>query len=274
MNYYETLKIPETASSDEVKQAYRKLAKEFHPDKNPGDSSANQKFQEIQEAYSIRGDENKRQQYDAKFNGPNLEDLLNRFGFGSNFSNDFDMHFGGWRNNPHAKGQDVRVNITLTIEEIYTGATRSIDLGAGRFEVNIPKGARNGSKYKMTGKGQPNPFNSSAPHGDLILNINILYSATFILQGDDVVIESRVNFYDMVLGTNLDVTLPDNSRISVKVPPKTTPGKLLRVAGKGLPIPGTDIAGALIIKVVTDFQNLNEDQISLINKIKEISTDA
>lgn len=270
MNYYETLKVPQTASQDEIKSAYRKLAKEYHPDKNSGEDTKH-KFQQLQEAYAVLGDNNKRREYDNKNTGPSLEDIFNNYwSFGNNFSQDFDTHFGGFRNNPNAKGQDIRVTVPITIDEIYNGFSRSIDVGTGRITANIPKGAREGSKYKMAGKGQPNPFNSNAPAGDLIININLQYDENYIIQGDDVMIESFVKFYDMILGTNLEVKIP-SGKISIKIPENTTPGKLLRVPGKGLPISGTNNAGALLIKVNTNFQNLNTEQLALIHKIKELN---
>lgn len=269
MNYYETLRVPKTASPEEIKSAYRKLAKEYHPDKNTGEDTK-QQFQQIQEAYSVLGDNNKRQEYDSRNNQPNLEDLLRNWGFGNNFADDFNMHFGGYRNNPNAKGQDIRVTIPITISDIYNGFSRSIDVGTGRINANVPKGAREGSKYKMAGKGQPNPFNSNAPAGDLIINVNVQYDENYIIQGDDVMIESFVKFYDMILGTNLEVKIP-SGKISIKIPENTSPGKILRVPGKGLPIAGTEMAGALLIKINTNFQDLNTEQLSLIKKIKELN---
>lgn len=275
MNYYEKLKIPATATLDEIKKSYRKLAKEYHPDKNP-DADTKLKFQEIQEAYSVLSDETKRQQYDNPHsqNSSTLEDMLRAHGFnfqqGSGFAHDFNVHFGDFRNNPNAKGQDIRVNIPITIQEIYTGFSRSINLGTGNIDINIPKGARDGARYKMASKGQPNPFNSNAPLGDLIININIRYDENLIIQGDDIMIERFVKFYDMILGTNLEIELP-TGKISVKIPPNTSPGKILRVPGKGLPIFGTEQSGALLISMQTNFQNLTEEQISLINRIKEIN---
>ena len=177
MNYYETLNVSRNASQDEIKQAYRKLAKEYHPDKNPGKDTS-LKFQQIQEAYETLADQDKRNQYDN--GGSSIEDLLRNWGFnGSNFSQDFDMHFGGFRNNPNARGQDIRISIPITLQEIFEGTKRRINLGNESLDINIPKGAREGSKYKMAGKGQSNPYNSLAPRGDLIITINLIYDTDF-----------------------------------------------------------------------------------------------
>lgn len=267
MNYYETLNISRNASQEEIKQAYRKLAKEYHPDKNPGKDTS-LKFQQIQEAYETLGDQDKRNQYDG--GGSSIEDLLRNWGFnGSNFSQDFDMHFGGFRNNPNARGQDIRISIPITLQEIFEGTKRRINLGSESIDVNIPKGARDGSKYKIAGKGQPNPYNSLAPKGDLIITINLIYDTDFIIQGDDIFTETFIKFYDAILGTSINVDTP-TGKISIKIPQYTSSGKILRVAGKGLPISGTDHCGALLIKINVNFHKLSEDQISLINRVREI----
>ena len=172
-------------------------------------------------------------------------------------------------NNPNARGQDIRISIPITLQEIFEGTKRRINLGNESLDINIPKGAREGSKYKMAGKGQSNPYNSLAPRGDLIITINLIYDTDFIIQGDDIFTETFIKFYDAILGTSVNIDTP-TGKISIKIPQYTSSGKILRVAGKGLPISGTDHNGALLIKINVNFHKLSDDQISLINRVREI----
>lgn len=276
MNYYQTLNVSQAASKDEIKKAYRELVKKYHPDKNPnGDTKA--KFQEIQEAYETLIDDKKRSAYDFRNSNPNLGDqwgdLFSRWGFdqNGNFSNDFDTHFGGFRRNPNAKGPDIRVTMPLSIYEIYNGCERHVNVNGEIVNISLPKGIREGMTFKMAGKGAYNQFNTQAPRGDLLINITITPDYDYIIQGDDVWVETSVNFYDMILGGKKEINTP-TGKISFTIPEKSSPGKVLRIPGKGLPILNSGNAGAILVKLHTSFQNLKEEQLELINKIKELDS--
>lgn len=272
MNYYQILNVAETASKDEIKQAYRKLVKQYHPDKNIG-ADTKQRFQEIQEAYEILSDDNKRQSYDLRNSGGgSLEDLLRQWGFGGNFANDFDTNFGRYSGNPNAKGPDIRVSAQLTIRDIYEGSNRQFNINGKTVPVSFPKGIREGMVFRMVGYGAPNQFNSNAQPGDLLITVSIIPSMDYVIQGNDIWLETNVRFYDMILGGKQEIETP-TGRISFTIPEKSAPGKVLRIPGKGLPIMNTNEAGSILIKLNTTFHGLNDSQISLINKIKELEHD-
>lgn len=269
MNHYETLGVSSTASIDEIKQAYRRLAKKFHPDKNAGDETAKHKFQQIQEAYSILGDTNKKNQYDNSLNSAgDIDDILrnwySNFNNGS-FADQFNATYGMGRN---SKGPNVKVNAHITLDDIYKGLNKTFDMSYDRIVVNLPKGLRDGMQFRITGRGEYNPYNREAPRGDLIVTINVIPDSNYITQGDDIWVETSIKFYDMILGTDAVINTP-TGRISFKVPPSSHPGKVLRIAGKGLPIINTEISGAILVKLNTTFADLNDSQIELINKVKE-----
>lgn len=272
MNYYQILNVAETANKDEIKQAYRKLVKEYHPDKNIG-KDTKKKFQEIQEAYEILSDDSKRQNYDARNSGGgSLEDILRQWGFHGNFANDFDVNFGGYANRSTGKGPDIRVSAQLTIRDIYEGSNRQFNINGKIIPVSFPKGIREGMVFKMAGYGANNQFNSNAPCGDLLITVSIIPSTDYVIQGNDIWLETNVKFYDMILGGKQEIETP-TGRISFTIPEKSAPGKVLRIPGKGLPIMNTTESGSILIKLNTTFHGLKDSQILLINKIKELEHD-
>ena len=266
MSHYNTLGVSDAATQDEIKRAYRNLAKEFHPDKNP-DANTKVRFQQIQEAYSVLSDPNKKATYDRTQSGPSLEDLLKNFNFGSNFAGDFDNIFGNRGN----KGPDVKVSAQLSIYDVIYGAQRVFDMGYDKININFPKGVKNGMIFKYPQRGQYHPMNSNAPRGDLIVTVTIIPSEQYIIQGNDIWFETNVRFYDMILGTTAEITAP-TGKISFKIPPKSGPGKVLRIPGKGLPIYNTHESGSILVKLNTTFHGLNDAQIELIHKIKEVES--
>lgn len=264
MSHYETLGVSESASSDEIKQAYRRLAKEFHPDKNPnGDTLTH--FQKIQTAYEILGDANKKREYDSSLNEPDLSSFWRNFASGGNYADQFNDMFGM---GPRSKGPNVRVNAHITINDVYKGLSKTFDMGYDRVVVNLPKGLRDGMQFRVAGRGEFNPYNREAPRGDLIVTINVAPDANYITQGDDIWVETSIKFYDMILGTDAIIETP-TGRISFKVPPQSHPGKVLRIAGKGLPIINSNDSGAILVKLNTTFSGLSDSQLELINRIKE-----
>ena len=264
MNHYETLGVSESASPDEIKQAYRRLAKEFHPDKNPGVDTSS-RFQNIQNAYEILGDVNKRQQYDNSINEPDLSSFWRNFASSGNYADQFNDIFSM---GPRSKGPNVKVVAHISLMDIYKGLSKTFDMGYDRVQVNLPKGLRDGMQFRVADKGEYNPYNREAPRGDLIVTINVAPDLNYVTQGDDIWMETTIKFYDMILGTDAIVETP-TGRISFKVPPKSHPGKVLRIAGKGLPILNSNESGAILVKLNTTFSDLNNSQLELINKIKE-----
>lgn len=263
MSYYQTLKVSETATQEEIKNSYRSLVKQFHPDKNPDDPSAKESFQKVQEAYETLGDQGKRNQYDnsRKFSGNqfNFEDLFK----GGSWSSDFDRHF-----NANAKGPDVRVNANFSVQESYYGTSKTFELGYDSVKVDFNRGIHNGMILKVYGRGEYNRFNTSAQRGDLIINISINPDDSVILNGSDIWTDVYIPFYDLILGANTDVETPFG-KYKINIPAKTPSERVLRIPGKGMPIWGTNNYGNLMVKVHANF-NCSEEQLELINMIKKL----
>lgn len=260
MSHYQTLGVNENASQEEIKNSYRKLAKKYHPDKQGGDSEM---FKKVAEAYDQIGDPEKRQSYDAKRRGGfgNLEDLFRQFS-GSNFG--FDSNFGF-----NARGQDVRVSFSLTLEEVYHGTSKYVDLGYTQLNINIPKGVRSGAKLRLTGKGQPHPLNSSAPPGDLIISISVIPDDRIIVNGDDIWVDFAAPFFDLLLGKDIEIKTLVGT-VKTKIPPNSYDGKILRIAGQGMPIYKQNRYGNLMVKLRSSNVELNDQQIELVKQIKDI----
>lgn len=263
MSYYEVLGVPEHATQEEIKKAYRKLALQYHPDRNSGQDD---KFKEVALAYETLGNENSRQAYDAKrrdpFSDPNFFRTWNDSG---NFSDIFEQMFGN-RRNPNAKGPDVRVQMTLTFEESYRGCRKNIDLGAGEFIVSIPAGVSNGASLRVAGQGQSNPYNHSAPRGDVIINIQVLPDSHFVVNGLDIWVDIFADWWDVMMGCDCTIDHPDG-KLNIKVPEGSRPGKVLRIKDKGMPS-RNGMRGALMCKINANYPILNEQQIKLIKEIK------
>lgn len=264
IDYYQALGVDKQASPEEIKKAYRTLAKEHHPDKN-GDPV---KFKEISEAYENLNDPNKRLQYDRVFNGNSqygnmpIEDIIRHF-TGQNWSQDFNQNFGR-----SAKGHDVRMQITINLEEQYHGTRRNISVNGMHFFVDIPKGARNGQKLRLPGKGQPHPYNSNAPRGDLIIIIQTLIDADLIVNGNDIYIDLFLPFWDLMLGCDVNIETKINS-FKIKVPQNSFEGKVLRVPNKGMPVWNTDKYGNMMIKLRNKPVELSQEDINLLQQIRK-----
>jgi DnaJ-class molecular chaperone len=263
-DYYEVLGVPRGASEDEIRKTYRQLARKYHPDVNPNDKSAEEKFKEINEAYEVLSDADKRKRYDelganwksgADFTPPpgarngrvNFTDFADGFGgarSASDFSDFFESLFGGRggaRNSADFRmpAQDIEAEISLTLEEAYRGVKRNITLqssGTDRMkslEVTIPPGVREGTVIRLAGQGEPGA--NGGPPGDLYLHVRIEPHPLFETVGDaDVQIEFPVAPWEAALGAKVTVPTLDGP-VEMKIPAGTQGGKRLRLRGQGLP---------------------------------------
>jgi len=268
-DYYKILGVSRDASLDEIKRAYRRLALKYHPDRNPGDKEAEEKFKEINEAYAVLSDPEKRRQYDTFgaeafhqrfseeeiFRGFDIGDLLKDFGFST--SDIFSTLFGGRKGRVRyttfggpfggvgfdfggapqpQKGRDLVAEMTITLEEAARGGERLITLErAGRAErisVKIPPGVRDGQKLRIAGKGESG--RGGGPPGDLYVEVRIAPHPVFKREGDDIYIEKEISFSEACLGTTVEVPTLDGPK-RVRIPPGTSPHTKLRLKGLGIP---------------------------------------
>ena len=282
-DYYEALGVSRDADEDEIRQAYRRLARQYHPDvnKEPG---ADDRFKQISEAYEVLRDPEKRARYDrlganwragqdvsgaagfqeASRAGDGFGDVRVEFGggdFGSgDFSDFFEDLFGRGRGAAgrgsgfggfSAKGSDLEAVLELTLEEAASGGKRWLSLGDGRsVEVDIPKGVRDGQRIRLAGEGGPGV--GGGPPGDLFLRVRLKPHSRFRVEGRDLYVDLAVSPWEAALGAEIPVpTLQGRAR--VKVPAGSSSGRRLRLRGQGLPgsggAPGGDLYAVVTIAV-------------------------
>ena len=260
-DYYTILGVSKTATPEEIKRAYRKLARKYHPDLNPGDKDAEAKFKDLNEANEVLSDPEKRPKYDRfgeHWNQPAyseappsrgtntgnvdfdqyadfdsfIKDLLGRSSNGSqrrtNTTSGFDDFGGGFRS--QAPAPDSEAAIALTFSEAFHGVQKRLQFDDETINVRIPAGAKPGSRIRLKGKGRASPF--SQQRGDLYLTIEILAHPFFRFEGDDLVCDVPIRPDEAVLGAEISVPTPDGS-VTVKVPKGVRSGQSLRLRGKG-----------------------------------------
>ncbi|KJV10624.1 molecular chaperone DnaJ [Elstera litoralis] len=267
---YEVLGVPRTADADAIKSAYRKLAKQFHPDLNPGDKAIETKFKDISAAHDLLSDTEKRARYDrgeidASGNErPRARRAGGGFGgfggFGGGFGQkggtfDFDADdiFDGFRTRSGTasagtrRGADVSYGLTVDFVTAANGGKRRVTTADGRsLDVNIPPGTEDGNKLRLRGQGQPG-FNGG-PEGDAFIEIHVDAHPFFVAKGKDIHLEVPVTLQEAILGASVTVPTIDG-RVAVKVPRGSNSGSTLRLRGKG--IPGKDGArGDQYVKLV------------------------
>ena len=284
-DYYNILGVSRSASERDIKQAYRKLARRYHPDVNPGDKSAEEKFKQINEAYEVLSDKDDRQKYDKygdqwqhaeQFEKAQRQQAQSRdfnqggrrvyYGEGD-FGSLFDDLLGGFRFNRgqaqprRARSQEHPVEVTL--EEAYRGTTRTLSFADGkRLEVKVPAGVRTGSRVRLAGKG--------ARGGDLYLIVSVKPHPTFERRGDDLYVGVSVPLVTAMLGGEVQVpTL--KGKVALKVPPETQNGRTFRLAGQGMPHLGNSSRGDLMARVrVVLPDKLSSEEKELFKKLGEL----
>lgn len=299
-DYYKVLGVDKKAKADEIKKAYRKLAVKYHPDKNPDDPAAEEKFKEINEAYEVLSDAEKRQKYDelgenwrhfqqgggqggfdwSQWQQPgggsyyyqgDASDMFGEAGFSDFFQN----IFGGRRTSrPHAKmkGHDLEAVVELTLEEAYHGAERILNTGSQQLKVKIKPGSYDGQKLRLKGKGAESPTGGSP--GDLYLKLVIRPHHLYERKNDDLERSLNVDLYTAVLGGKITVNT-FSGPVSITIKPGTQNGKVLRLKGKGMPVYGSHgTFGNLLLKVnVLIPENLTDKEKELFTELKK-SNDA
>jgi len=258
IDYYKILGIEKSATADEIKKAYRKLARKLHPDVNPGDNEAHKKFQQLNEANAVLSDPEKRKKYDQY--GQNWEQgeayeqqrqqqySGNSGGFqggdfggfsgggfgGGDFSDFFGSMFGGrGEQRGGFRGQDLNSELALTLEQAYTSQKQTFSVNGKNIRITIPAGVENGQTIKI--KGQGGKGASGAPDGDLYITFKIANDKDLKRVGNDLYTTAEIDLYTAVLGGSLTLdTL--GGKIKLNVAPETQNGTKIRLKGKGFPV--------------------------------------
>ncbi len=308
-DYYKILGVERNASEKDIKRAYRQLARKYHPDVNPGDQQAQERFKEINEAYEVLRDPKKRRKYDelgayyqqyrrsggrpGDFDwsqwaaGPGggrvhveYADLGDLFGGGGGgFSDFFQSIFGGMGAGPSGawpggagaamRRRDYEQPVQVTLEEAFAGTTRRLRTESRTLEVKIPPGVRTGSRVRISGEGGPS--RGGAPRGDLYLVVELLPHSRFKLEGDDLRTEVPVDVYTAVLGG--EVAVPTlKGQVMLKIPPETQGGQVFRLRGQGMPRLGApNTRGDLYVETRIEVpQRLSEKERDLYQQLAQI----
>ena len=337
-DYYEVLEISKSASVEEIKKAYRKMAIKYHPDKNPGDKEAEEKFKEAAEAYEVLSDDNKKARYDQFGHagmggaaggggfggfggGMNMEDIFSQFG--DIFGGHFNGGFGGGQRQQQARGSNLRIRIKLNLEEMINGTQKTVKVkkmklaagvtsktcptcggsgvqvkvmntmfgqmqtqttcgtcqGVGKvadkipsganaqglvkeeeeISINIPAGARDGIQLNVRGKGNDAPLGGTP--GDLLVVVEEEVDKAIKREGDNLHQELYISFAEAALGTTKEINVV-GGKVKIKIDEGTQSGKILRLAGKGLPnIEGYGGKGDMFVHInVWTPQKLTKEQ--------------
>lgn len=311
-DYYQVLGISRTATEQEIKRAYRKLARQYHPDLNQGDKQAEVHFKELNEAYEVLSDPEKRSRYDqlgssyqqwqhlggtgnfdwSRWAANSASNASSRqrtsrvqydtSGSGGIFSDFFNSIFGDSggrsRNETSTKkpirGRDIEVEVSITLEEAYHGTTRQIDHGSrsNQFTANIPRGARDGTKVRFSSQGKSG-F-AGGERGDLYIVVSVQDHPIFERDGDDLYMDLKLNLYTPVLGG--DVRIPTlKGDVKLKIPPGTQSGQRIRLKNKGMPqLRNPERYGDLYVRPLIQIpSDLTDEEIDLFEQLRELRPD-
>jgi len=292
-DYYKVLGVEKTASAEEIRKAFRKLAMKYHPDKNPGNKQAEEKFKELNEAYEVLSDKEKRSRYDqlgdsytswqrrggspGNFNWDqwggggrqvSQEELNEMFG---GFSDFFSFLFGGTPQQsrgqrparPQRQPAAYEHKLPISLMEAYRGGERILEIDNRRYQVKIPAGAQTGTKIRLAGVGPGT--------GDLYLLVEVAPDPHYERKGDDLYTETPVSLYTAVLGGEAQVQTPGGP-VLLTIPPGTQPGQKFRLSGRGMPrLRAAGSAGDLIVTVRINLpKKLSPEQRELFEKLSRL----
>ncbi len=288
-DYYQVLGLQKGAGADEIKKAFRKLAVKYHPDKNPGDAAAEERFKEINEAYAVLSDPQKKAQYDQFgssgfhqrysqediFRGFDVGDIFRDAGLGDDiFSRIFGGGFqrggaGGGGFGRRRRGEDFEMELKVTFQEAYAGSEKRVAFSKNgvreTLSVRIPAGIENGARLRLAGKGGEGA--GGGPAGDVYLNVTIKPDPVFTREGDDIAIERQIRFTEAALGAALEVPTLDGTK-RIKVPAGIQPGTRIRLKGLGFPHLGSTGKGDLYVRIGVQVpEELSSRQQELLEKL-------
>jgi curved DNA-binding protein len=312
LDYYEILGVPRNADEKAIKKAYRQLARRYHPDVNPDDEAAADRFKEINEAYQVLSDPQKRARYDQL--GPSNFQVYQRTGDatgfdwgrwarntgshqgssqrgrrttriqyeggtgGGLFSDFFNAIFGeggrGAETNVKQpiRGRDVEVEVTITLEEAYHGTKRQVNQGNRQLTAHIPRGARDGTKVRFAGQGERG-FAGGHP-GDLFIVVSVEDHPVFEREGDDLYMDLKVPLYTAVLGGEVRVSTLVGD-VKLRIPPSAQSGQRIRLNDKGMPtLREKDEYGDLYVRILVQVPtNLSNEEVELFEQLRDLRPD-
>jgi curved DNA-binding protein len=286
-NYYQTLGVSKSASPEEIKKVYRKLALKYHPDRNQGDKGAEAKFKDISEAYAVLSDPEKKKQYDM-FGADGFhkrftqEDIFRDFDFGTIFKEfgfgtggrgpnifsqifggpgqtqyragrPFESAHGGFGGQPQGmRGQDLVYELSVTLEDVVTTTDKVISYQVGgrpeKVSVKVPAGISSGKKLRLSGKGQPGTY--GGPNGNLYIQVRVIDHPLFKREGDDLILDREIKFSEALLGTEIEVPTIDKKTLRLKIPAGTQSNAKFRLKGHGMPHMNRGGRGDAYVRVI------------------------
>lgn len=303
-DYYKILGVEKSATQDEIKKAYRKLAMKYHPDRNAGNKSAEEKFKEITEANEVLSDPEKRKKYDTlganwkqyqHTGGQGFDDFFTHFGggrrssgstyefngdlgeifggMGGGFSDFFESFFGGrgggfgGRTQQQKTAVDVDAILNVSLEDVFGGSEKTINVDGKKLKIKVIPGTKDGQKLRLKGLGRSKTADGTK--GDLYLTIHILQHPFYEIKDKELYYNLDVDLYIAVLGGKESIRTLDGKTISVTIPEGTESEKKLRLKGLGLIENG--VRGDLFVDIhVTIPKNLRKDEIELFKKLKSL----
>ncbi|MCS7018457.1 MAG: DnaJ C-terminal domain-containing protein [Cytophagales bacterium] len=306
-DYYKILGVPKNATAEDIKKAYRKLAKQYHPDKNPGDKAAEAKFKEISEANEVLSDPEKRKYYDqlgadwAKYSqyGGNPEDFMRGYTYGDGrswqqqyrtqreggfsfddifgeggFSDFFKYFFGGneyasSRRATATRGQDYETEMEISLEDAANGATRILSVMDKKLRIKIKPGVADGQVLKLTGHGGESSV-PGGPKGDLFVKIKIKPHKNIERKGNDLYYTLPVNSFAAMLGEKVTMHVLGTD-IAFSIPKGSDSGKVFRLKGKGMPVyDQPEQRGDLYVTLqLYSPKNISEEDLAIIRRLAE-----